>query len=138
MTCERMGELAQASKTVAQKKVKLNEEKAAIRAAEMAKECHETQVQTDTRVKEQLEGSQAQLMKARQYCDRVREAMAHQAAENADRIRERERQHREHDHDWEMKRDALEEARKEAARAGSQAVQDQEDRFQARRRACEA
>lgn len=138
MTCERMGELAQASKTTAQQKVKLTEEKAAIRAAELSRECHQTQVQTDKAVKEQLQGSKTELQRARQYCERVREAMAQEAAEYADRIREVEREHRQHDLDWEMKRDTLEEQRKEVAKAGNQAVQDQEDRFQVRRKACEA
>lgn len=138
MTCERMGELAQASKTTAQRAVKLNEEKAAIRAAEMTQECHNTQVQTDRAVKEQLQGSVSGLQKAREYCDRVREEMSLDTAKCSQKIREIEQAQRGKDQERELQRSALEEERKDAAKAGNKAVQDQEDRFQARRKASEA
>lgn len=138
MTSERVGELAQASRSTAQRKAQLDEEKAAWQAAEMAKSCHRTQVLTDAAVKEQLQGSAAELQRARDHCARVKEEMAQAAAEYADKIRQAEKEHKQRDLEVESERLALEENRMEAFKGNCQAMQQADARFRTKRDACEA
>lgn len=138
MTCERVGEIAQAAKTGSQKQVDLLREKAIVQVVDMAKTAHETLVQTDSAVKEHLEGSAVELQAARDHCGQVRQEMAHEAAEYAEMMRQLELKQRAKDQDVEDKRLGLENDRVESFKAGCQFAQDAEARFRERRMACEA
>jgi hypothetical protein len=137
MSVDQFGDLAQATKSSAQEKVNLFDEKAAKRSIELAAEQHQVQVQTDALLLDSLRSNSDALRGAHGYRSELAAVQQNEAVQTARKVKHLEDDVVARSKDTHRQVLALEHARREHFKVGRDAIQGSEELLLSKRQSCD-
>jgi len=137
LTVDLAGEKAQATRTTAQEKVRLNEQQAAKETSSLAKAGHLVQADCSVSIRDKIKNSAVELEAAHHYCKQIKHEVANQATMTKRKFGHMDANADAHAKEIERHVNKLEKDRLESFVAAQAKVQSAEEQFRNKRAVCE-